>query len=134
METCLRQKWPYFVLRLPVFLDVNPEAHRRVFRDMRKAFAAMALFFPVGIDKLVDEYEGDLIGHMIINQGERAKNRLDRRTPQSNKLRPTDFFKELEDVYEKYHQWVHEEWDQALRLIIAKCKMTMLIGPAKITT
>lgn len=131
METCLRQKWPYFVLRLPVFLDVHPEAHRRVFRDMRKAFAMMALFFPVGVEKFSEDYEGDLTGHMIINQGERAKNRLDRRTPQSSKVRPAEFFKELEDVHQNNFDWCPDEWDQAVRPIIAKRKITLLIGQTK---
>lgn len=128
MEICLRQKRPHFTLRLPVFLDVHPEAHRRVFRDMKKALAMMALFFPVGFEKMIDDYEGDLAGHMIINQGERAKTRLDRRTPQSNKLRGLDFFKEFEDVFEKNHEWCPNEWDQALRPIVAKCKLPLLTG------
>lgn len=105
-----------------VFLDLHPDAHRRVFRDMRKAFAMMALFFPVGIEKLVDNYQGDVGGHLIMNQGERAKNRLDRRTPLSNKLRPAKFWKEFDEVttggnYEEFP----DEWTQAVRPIIAKC-------------
>ena len=127
METCLRQKCPLFTLGLPVFLDVHPQAHRRVFRDMRKALAMMALFFPIGFEKFVDDYDGDLANHMIINQGERAKNRLDRRNPLSNTLRQADFFKEIEDTFEKNYEWCPDEWDQALRPIVAKCKMTLKI-------
>lgn len=125
MEQCLRQKCPHFTLRLPVFLDVHPDAHRRVFQDMKKALAMMALFFPVGFEKMVDEYPGDLAGHLILNQGERAKHRPDRRTPQNNKLRGPDFFKEFEDKIEKNSEWFPDEWDQAIRPIIAKCKLLM---------
>lgn len=123
MEQCLRQKCPHFNLRLPVFLDVHPEAHRHVIRDMKKALAMMALFFPFGFEKIVDEYPGDLAGHLIFNQGERAKNRLDRRTPQNNKLRGPDFFKEFEDKFEKNYEWCPDEWDQAVRPIVAKCTL-----------
>lgn len=131
MEKCLCRKWPVFVLGPCVFLDVSPEAHRRVFRDMRKAFAMMALFFPVGVEKYVDDYEDDLTGHMIINQGERAKNRLNRRTPQSNKHRRAEFWKELDGVRHKFYEGYPEEWDQAIRPVIAKCKMTLSIGRPK---
>jgi hypothetical protein len=118
MDECLCRKWPLFVLGPTLFLDVNPGAHRRVFRDMRKAFSMMALFFPAGVEKFVDEYEGDLLGHMIINQGERAKNPPDRRTPQSNKTRPAEFWKERHRVKETREEFP-EEWDKAIRPIIA---------------
>ena len=123
METCLRQKCPHFTLRLPVFLDVHPQAHRRVFRDMKKALAMMALFLPISFENVVDEYKGDITSHLLINQGERAKNRLDRRSPQSNKLKGADFFKEFEDKFEKDYEWCPDEWDRAVRPIIAKCKL-----------
>lgn len=121
-ERCLRLTAPHHNLRLPVFLDVHPEAHRHVLRDMKKALAMMALFFPFGFDSIVEGYPGNLADHLIFNQGERAKTRLDRRSPQNNKLRGPEFFKEFEEEFKKNDEWCPAEWDQAVRPIIAKRK------------
>jgi hypothetical protein len=130
MEKLLLQKRPIFMLGPCIFLDLNPNAHRRVIRDMQKAFAMMALFFPLSIQKAVGEYEGDLIGHMIMNQEERSKTLPDRKKPLSNMLRPKEFWEEWDVINRRGNlsEKFPDEWDQALRPIVARCK---IIFPGK---
>lgn len=123
MEKHLYRKGSLSIFRPCHLLHLDPFAHRRVVRDMRKAYAMMSLFFPYATEQFAEEYEGDLWAHMILKQEERAKKLLDRRSATSNTLRPKDFWKELNEVRKSFYEGYPDAWDRAIRPIIAICKL-----------
>lgn len=110
------------------FLDVNPNAHRRIIPDMREAYSMMALFFSDKAAMYDNDFDDKLGDHLIVNQVERAKKIPDRRRPQSNNNSPASLWKEVDALRKnpQLYEAFPEEWDRAIRPIIARCRFTPL--------
>ena len=105
-------------LRALAFLGVNVLDHRLIAREMRQAFAMMAMFFPWASDFFESEAGLGFKDHLIVNQGERAKHLPDRRTSTSNKCMPKQFWQEW-DMIRKEAEDFPSEWDKTIRPILA---------------
>jgi len=108
------------------WLEVDAQAHRRIYRDARQAYAMMAIFFP-------ELYELETASKFkdspLVNQSERAKSVPIRRSYHSNKYRPKKFWNEWEEILKSNPRHHFElgkypaEWNCAIRPIIAHCKL-----------
>ena len=108
------------------WLEVDTQAHRRIYRDARQAYAMMAIFFP-------ELYELETASNFqdspLVNQSERAKSVPIRRSYHSNKYRPENFWNEWDEILKNNprHDFKLEEypakWNCAIRPIIAHCKL-----------
>ena len=110
------------IFKLVGWMELTPLMHRRVLRDMANAHALMSLFFPT--DFFDSESGLEFKESMLINQVERMrKGPPDRRTYTSNKYRPKEFWKELDEkpgncLEDKFPP----DWDIVARPIVARCK------------
>lgn len=108
------------------WLGVDAQAHRRIYRDARQAYAMMAIFFP-------ELYELETASNFkdspLVNQSERAKSVPIRRSYHSNKYRPKKFWNEWDEILKSNPRHAFElgkypaEWNCAIRPIIAHCKV-----------
>src|SRR5271168_4806992 len=77
------------------WLEVDAQAHRRIYRDARQAYAMMAMFFP-------ELYESETASQFrdspLVNQTERAKSVLVWRSYHSTKYRPSGFWNEWDKI------------------------------------
>jgi hypothetical protein len=106
---------------------------RRVVDDCFKAYAAISLFFET------DKFKAHRVGSMfkdslLLNQEERAKNVPDRRTHNSNKTMPTDFWKPWDKLLKDNKRCTEDdvddiyplEWRKAIRPIVIRRKYPLL--------
>ncbi|KAL6720831.1 hypothetical protein ACLMJK_002756 [Lecanora helva] len=121
-------KFKYFhTLR---FLDVHPDSNRRTARDAQDARAMAMLFFPS--DFTSSEHGILHKDSLILNQAERTRNPPVRRPCTSNKFQPRSFWEEW-DAWKSNHgryDEYPEEWDCAIRPIIAKLYKAGVLGNA----
>lgn len=112
--------------QLVTFLDVDTEAHRRIYRDAQQAFVMMMIFFP---ELLSDKIKVPFDGSRIVDQKTRAQHFVDRRTFKSNKYIEKGFWKEWDDVLGVQKHGGNSyfdgskypvKWNIVLRPIIAK--------------
>jgi hypothetical protein len=111
------------------WLEVDTQSHRRIYRDARQAYAMMAMFFP-GLYE--PETASNFTDSPLVKQADRSKSLPVRRSYYSNKYRPREFWTEWDELLKvnskhgfdlgKYP----EEWNCAIRPIIARCKLAAL--------
>jgi hypothetical protein len=108
------------------WLGVDAQAHRRIYRDARQAYAMMAIFFPELYEL---ETASNFIDSPLVNQLERAKSVPIRRSYHSNKYRPKNFWNRWDEILKisPRHDFqlgkYPAEWNCAIRPIIAHCKL-----------
>ena len=105
------------------WLDIDPESHRHVFRDLRTACIMISLFFPT---TFFESEGGKEFKHsLLINQVERAQKLPDRRRDEGNRCTPKEFWTEWDDMRKgrSHHPEGYPlEWNVVLRPILAHCK------------
>jgi hypothetical protein len=118
------------------WLEVDAQAHRRIYRDARQAYAMMAIFFP-GL------YESETASNFkdspLVNQSERAKSVPIRRSYHSNKYRSKKFWNEWDEILKRNPRHDFKptkypaEWNCVIRPIIAHCKLIISFSSPLLT-
>jgi hypothetical protein len=118
------------------WLEVDTQAHRRIYRDARQAYAMVAIFFP-------ELYESETASNFedspLVNQSERAKSVPIRRSYHSNKYRPKDFWNRWDEILKTNPRHDFKvgkypvEWNCAIRPIIAHRKLVASFSSPPLT-
>ncbi|KAI1620384.1 hypothetical protein EDD37DRAFT_177569 [Exophiala viscosa] len=113
--------------RLLKFLDYHPNTHRRVMKDMKRAYGIVSLFFSAGATFFASTNGLKHEASKIFDQTHRCKQLPDRRSSRSSRYREDSFFQDLDNATRRYRlpedyaaNDLPLEWDICIRPKIAE--------------
>ncbi|KAK5709857.1 hypothetical protein LTR17_019415 [Elasticomyces elasticus] len=123
----------HFGLNVLLWLRCHFHEQRVTWRDMERAYASIAVFFPGGAGLGDLSMQASDVLERLTDQNSRARCVPDRRTSRSNLLLPDELWTPINRINKELRRSntpYHREWDEVARPMIAQWFRAGVIAPA----